>query len=259
VKKFYFISGLPRSGNTLLSSILNENPNILATGQSIVPSIFYDLMQVTQENEVNKLYPQNERFEVFYKNLLNNFYKEDKEKYIIQRGEWITPINLEIIKEYCPNDLKIIIMVRDILEIIKSNLNHSNIYPNYFLNGDNRTTQKEKVNYLMEKDIYIRLMLNSLLKLYENKEIHNYLVIDYNDLVNDPKNTLNSIYEYLEIKKYNHNFKNIKQLKGYQDSLFGHNLHKINTKEIKKEDYIINLDQEIIEKYKDLEFWKTSH
>ena len=259
MKKFYFISGLPRSGNTLLSSILNENPNVLATGQSIIPSIYYDLMQHTQENEVNKLYPQNERFNIFYKNLLHNFFIEDKEKYIIQRGEWITPTNLEIIKKYCPNNLKIIIMVRDILDIIKSYLNHANKYPNFFLNKDNRITQIQKVNFLMEEDLYIRLMLNSLLKLYENKEIHNYLVIEYNDLVNDPKNTLNSIYEYLEIKKYNHNFKNIKQLKGYQDSLFGHNLHKINTKEIKKEDYIINLDQEIIEKYKDLEFWKTSH
>jgi hypothetical protein len=43
VKQYFFISGLPRSGNTLLASILNENENILATGQSIFPSIFYDL------------------------------------------------------------------------------------------------------------------------------------------------------------------------------------------------------------------------
>ena len=69
MKQYYFVSGLPRSGNTLLASILNENKKILATGQSIFPSIFYDLQTITQKNDVYVNYPQDERFENFYKNL----------------------------------------------------------------------------------------------------------------------------------------------------------------------------------------------
>ena len=256
MKKFYFISGLPRSGNTLLSSILNENPDILSTGQSIVPSVFYDLMEITQNNNVNKLYSQDERFEIFYKGLLNNFYKEDKQKYIIQRGEWITPTNLEIIQKYCPNEIKIIIMVRDVLDIIKSHLNHANSYPKYFLNNDNRDTQRQKVNHLMEEDRYMNLMLSSIKKLKDENSLNNYLLIEYDDLVNNTEDTLKSIYKYLDIKYYKHNLKNIKQLEGYNDSLFNHNLHEIYTKEIKKQSYQIDLEADIINKYKGLELWK---
>tara|TARA_B100001094_G_C18131979_1_gene772800 strand:- start:403 stop:528 length:126 start_codon:yes stop_codon:yes gene_type:complete len=41
MKKIFFISGLPRSGNTLLSSLLNQNPDITVSGQSIIPEIFF--------------------------------------------------------------------------------------------------------------------------------------------------------------------------------------------------------------------------
>ena len=34
-KKLFFLIGYPRSGNTLLTSILNQNPNIGCTGNSI--------------------------------------------------------------------------------------------------------------------------------------------------------------------------------------------------------------------------------
>ena len=30
-KKFYFLCGLPRAGNTLLTSLLNQNPQIACT------------------------------------------------------------------------------------------------------------------------------------------------------------------------------------------------------------------------------------
>jgi hypothetical protein len=46
MKKYFFISGFPRAGNTLLSSILNQNKDILVSGQSIVPEIFYRIEEI---------------------------------------------------------------------------------------------------------------------------------------------------------------------------------------------------------------------
>ena len=39
MKTIYFLCGLPRCGNTLLSSILNQNPNVTATQKSIVTDV----------------------------------------------------------------------------------------------------------------------------------------------------------------------------------------------------------------------------
>ena len=43
LKQYYFLCGLPRAGNTLLASLINQNPNITLTANSIVPEIIYQL------------------------------------------------------------------------------------------------------------------------------------------------------------------------------------------------------------------------
>ena len=46
IKKIFFLVGLPRAGNTLLGSILNQNPDIAVTANSITPDILYVLYRV---------------------------------------------------------------------------------------------------------------------------------------------------------------------------------------------------------------------
>ena len=35
MKKYFFLNGMPRAGNTLLASILNQNPDIKTTANSL--------------------------------------------------------------------------------------------------------------------------------------------------------------------------------------------------------------------------------
>jgi len=53
-KKYYFLSGFPRSGNTLLSTILNQNPTIATTGHSFIPDIFLQLERIKNYNVTYK-------------------------------------------------------------------------------------------------------------------------------------------------------------------------------------------------------------
>ena len=41
--KYYFLSGIPRAGNTILSSILNQNNDICVSANSIITEILYKL------------------------------------------------------------------------------------------------------------------------------------------------------------------------------------------------------------------------
>ena len=43
-KKIFFLAGLPRSGNTILASILNQNPVICCTPNSITLEIMKDVV-----------------------------------------------------------------------------------------------------------------------------------------------------------------------------------------------------------------------
>ena len=55
MKKFYFLSGYSRSGNTLLSSILNQNKNITVSPNSCVVEIMYDLFKMYESSWIKNV------------------------------------------------------------------------------------------------------------------------------------------------------------------------------------------------------------
>ena len=55
-KKLFFLVAMPRSGNTMFASIMNQNPDIAATPNSITLEIMKDLF-LLKETDVFQNYP----------------------------------------------------------------------------------------------------------------------------------------------------------------------------------------------------------
>ena len=55
-KQYYFLSGIPRSGNTLLSSILNQNKKIASTPNSLISEILYNFDSFRYSDVESKVY-----------------------------------------------------------------------------------------------------------------------------------------------------------------------------------------------------------
>ena len=261
VKKYFYFSGLPRSGNTLLSSILNENLDIHATGHSFLPDLFFSMKKTEYNSNRFKNYPCHNNLKNVYKNIIPNYYKDHNVKYIIERGDWITPFNINLLKQVVPNKLKIVILIRDVFEIIKSYLKLCEDNPQFFYNKkyeslDHSTLFTDeietKVDLIMDKGEYIHTTLYSIYQLKKNNLLKNFLLIDYKDLVSKPKTTIDKIYNYYGIKPFNHSFKNFKKTPIYDDSILGASMHKIMKDKIKKRNYNIELSENIINKYKHL-------
>ena len=113
MKQIHFLTGFPRSGNTLLASILNQNKNIAATGHSTVTSMFYSLNELKINSPIYNNYKNYECFENVEKKLLQTHYAPWKQKIIIDRGEWCTPFNFLSLQKYGPSNPKIIFLLRD--------------------------------------------------------------------------------------------------------------------------------------------------
>ena len=47
-RKLFFLVALPRSGNTLFASIINQNPNVVCTANSVTLEIIKDLHLLKQ-------------------------------------------------------------------------------------------------------------------------------------------------------------------------------------------------------------------
>ena len=184
--------GLPRSGNTILSTILNQNPKIAATANSIITEIFRNVHNL-KNSDVFKNYPDHGSFDNVIKSVIPEYYKNWKEPIIIDRGPWGAPNNLKFLKKYIDPNPKIIVLVRNVLEVLASLIEWSDknwdAYPNRLGTSD----VEKKCDLLMNTD---GLIVKELIAVKHLVDHHpgSYKLIDYNDLVKTPEKIIKEIY-----------------------------------------------------------------
>lgn len=267
-KTYHFLSGLPRSGNTLLSALLNQNPIIYSTPQSPLPAFIWDMANSSQGMEHLSRNKENQiRTDTFLLSFFDNFYQDVKEPIIIEREKaWGTPANLSMIKRYITPTPKIIFTVRDVLEILASYIElDSNFLDSQILNGQyystNYRSKKDMIcEHLMSTNGTIEKALLALAPAFweENKGI--YHIVEFNDLISKPKETMSKIYEFLEIPYYEHNFTKINKLEKDNDEALGlpKNLHYVKKSLSKSKTDINVLSDYIRHKYSNMEFWRDN-
>jgi len=235
-KQIFYLSGLPRAGNTLFSSIMNQNTNISVTSNSPLAEILYRVNEI-KETETFVNFPDSKSLENVLKNITNNYYKEWKSKYIIDRAPWGTPYNLKVLQKLNKN-IKIIVLVRDIKEIIASFIRFSYSNNNNYI-SNNALTVEDRFHFIYTGELTKWVLsIKNLVRPENRKYIH---LLEYNDLVKNTKDEINKIYEFLDIPLFEHRFNNLKQLKNngisYNDKLLGDGLHTIMTKKVEKREY----------------------
>jgi hypothetical protein len=259
LKQYYFLVGLPRSGNTLLSSILNQNPKVSVTANSILPDILWNLYCERENSLTFKNFPDHRSYDDMMSNIFESYYNNWNSNIIIDRSNWGSPNNLKLLEKYCPNKPKFILLVRDVLEVLASFIKWSKENkPNFIDNETNNAPVEIQCDFLMRSDLQIVQEYTAIHNLYKNP---NTLLITYSELIDSSEETMNKIYDFLQMDSYTHKFKNLNQLTvngtSYNDKVVGNNLHYVKSK-ISKTDYMIReyLPLSVINKYGNLDFWK---
>ena len=238
IKKYYFLSGLPRSGNTLLSAILNQNPDIYSSPLSPMVQILsnYDNILKTEESAIK--IKNKDNLIRFGKNLISNYYSEINKKIIFDRSKvWAIPENLENIKKYVDPNPKILFTVRPIIEILASFIN---ILPkdsyidlemknSYWWSKEYLSKNDNICDFLMRPYGQIDNTLFSLSEILKQENKNNVCVINYNNLIKNPKQIMEDVYNFLEVPYFKHDFNNIIKLEDEDSFMPGHpiDLHKI--------------------------------
>ena len=265
MKKFFYLHGLPRAGNTLLGSIINQNPKVAVTANSIIADMLGELYTL-KNISIFKNFPDHKSFDSVTKSLFDNYYKDWSQDYIIDRGPWGLPINLKFLKEI-QEDIRIVVLVRNVEEILASFIKWSQREPTSFVNQYEAKTIEEKCDMLMKTDGQIVKELIGVKHLLDHQPRDIYHIVEYNDLCDNPKQTIEGIYDFLGIYRFNHRYINLDQfyVNGikYDDKIVGEGLHTIETNSINSNNYNefkenVNdiLPKSIIEKYNILNFWK---
>jgi sulfotransferase len=230
-----FLSGLPRSGSTLLGAVLNQHPDIHVTPTSPLS----DLLCLIDENfsrlDIQYTYDKVNLTRNTYSSILENFYSHIPKKYVIDKHRaW--PRNVNSVKKFSGKEPKIICTNRRISEIITSyitlierNDQQDNFVDNYLRSIGKKITLDNRVECLWRT--YISDPYESTVFGLNNFR-NNIHLLDYNDLTNNPQKELEKIYNFLEIKSFDHDLDNILNTCAEEkDAAWGlENLHNIRSK-----------------------------
>ena len=247
MKSFFFLSGLPRAGNTLLAALVNQNPNVSVSANSVLMDVFLSLEEIKSNNHYFQNFPDEKSYYNISKNVFNNYYSDYKAQKIIDRGCWGIPDNLTQIKKIIKKP-KFIILYRPILECLAS-----------FVKAEKPHDAEITCDYYMSDKGLLKLNLLSIHNIMESNE--DYLWITYDELVKSPFEVIRKIFKFIHEENFIVNVNKLKQFSvngmGYDDSVLSAPLHEIRTDRISKSDTDIRdyLSQRIIDKYGDLDLW----
>ena len=132
-KQLFFLVALPRSGNTLFASIMNQNPEIAATPNSITLEIMKDLFLLKQ-TDVFLNYPDHKSLDNVLDSVYDTYYKDWPQRIIIDRGPVMTPGNFALMQKYFKRPFKCIVLLRDLMDVLASYMKWYTENPDAFPN-----------------------------------------------------------------------------------------------------------------------------
>jgi len=211
------MAGLPRSGSTLLSSILNQNPRFYSGPSSPVLGAMYALEENFTSNELYTGYPKPDQVIELIGSVPHHFYS-DVEKPIVFDKNRAWTARVPYIEQYIKQQAKILVPVRRVDEILTSIL--SMIHRNPFQEGQDRINfvdeylvkTNQPINdynrcmHLLNPDGIVYESLNAVKLGLEQNMRDKMHFIDYNDMVSNPEQVMEDIYDFLGEEHYEHKF-----------------------------------------------------
>jgi sulfotransferase len=232
--EIFFQSSLPRAGSTLLQNILGQNPSFYVTPTSGLLELFYAARRNYTESPeftAQDSLKMKNAFRGFCRGGLEGFYNVlTKKPYVMDKSRgW--GIHYDLLDFFYPNP-KIVCMVRDARDIFssmeknfrKSQHKDGNIVNHKDMTGT--TTEKRIDIWSSSQPVGLAMeRLQEMIKQGIDDKIH---FIKYENLINEPKEEMAKLYEYICVKEFHHNFSNVEQITKEDDAVYGiYGDHKI--------------------------------
>jgi sulfotransferase len=263
MRKFYFIGGLPRSGSTLLTNILIQNPKF----QTTTTSSFLDLLLQIRDNwskiEGHKNYPDGQDKWNVIRAVMQSYHKTDKNIIFDKNRAWTN--NIEFIEKSTGERVKVIACVRNLEDICTSfeklfrkNRAEGEIH-NEFSTPQMKTIDGRVSVWTSDEGVIGRPYV-SMLDTIQRGLGDRILFLPYEDWTANPELWFNKIYSFIGEDYFHHDFNNINQVMRENDAGYGwgSDLHEIKTGKLipakSEAKEILGIDW--YNKLHNTEFWK---
>jgi sulfotransferase len=258
VSRVHLISGLPRSGSTLLCALLRQNPRFAAAITSPVASLVSALMpKMSGASEFNVFFTEDRRRRIL-RGIFDTYYAELSADRVIFDTNRTWTARAALTADLYPQS-RIICCVREIgwiIDSIERMLRNNPLQASRVFNFQPGSSVYARVETLMNSDSgLIGLAWAGLREAWFSDHAKHLILINYDNLARQPELTLRRLYEELAEPAFAHDFDHVSYDEPDYDADLGMpGLHRVREKvEFRQRDSCIPPD--IFTKYSDASFW----
>jgi len=263
MRKFHFISGLPRSGSTLLTNILVQNPKFESTATSSLLDFLLQIRDNWDKLDSHKAYPQGQDKWGVIRSIMQSYHNTDKGIIFDKNRGWTS--HIEFLEKVTGKKARIIACVRNLEDICSSfeklfrrNRAEGEIH-NEFTNPQMKTINGRVSVWTADEGVIGRPYV-SLLDTIQRGFGDRILFFPYESWTSDPEAWFKILYNFIGEDYYDHDFNNIQQTIRENDAGWGwgNDLHEIKGGKLVPaiSDSKLIIGDEWYNKLHDTEFWK---
>ena len=210
MQKIHFISGLPRSGSTLLSALLRQNPRFQAGMSGPLAGLFGALLgQMSARNEFSVFIDDAKRERVL-RGLFDSFHADSSAEVVFDTSRawcgWM-PAIARLFPE-----AKVIACVRDVSWVVDSieSLVQRNVFsPSSIFNYSAGGTVYTRANAVVGPDGMVGGPYDALKQACYGAQRDRLLLVQYETLTADPARTMRAIYDFIGERPFTHDFDHV--------------------------------------------------
>ena len=256
--KYHFISGLPRSGSTLLAAILRQNPRFEAGISSPLGGLFTTMLNAMSVNPENAAALDDAKKARMLKGLFDTYY-DDTNRSVVFDTNRMWSAKLWSIAGFFP-DAKMICCVRNVAWVMDSferAIRRNPMDVSKLFNDENeRNTVYARVETLGQRNRPVGSAWSALKEAYYGEHSERLLLVDYELLAKQAEQTVGLIYDFLGETHFKHDFDNLNFDAVEFDKAIGTpGLHKVAAKVMFRPRQTI-LPPDLFERYAGMSFWQ---
>jgi sulfotransferase len=207
----HFISGLPRSGSTLLAALLRQNPRFHAHMSSPLAGMV-DAMsgEMSDRNQYSAFITDEQRRRVL-RGLFANYYGEEFKADIVFDTSRTWCSKLPLLAVLFP-DFRIVACVRHVSWIVDSlerAMRRNALRPSFMVDFQTGGTVYNRAEGFAAGDGIIGYPYNALKEAFYGGHARHLMLLQYETLVRDPRRAMAEIYDFLGEPGFEHDFDNV--------------------------------------------------
>jgi hypothetical protein len=257
----YFLASIPRSGSTLLASLLGQREDTYVSPTSNLGELMGSVVQSWENNPATQAgeCKKDQLYDIL-QGIMQRHYLPMDQEIIFDKGRmWPSPTIMKTMEKVTGEPIKIVATVRPIAECIASFYEIDMQDDGFPITTDSLVPKPTVKEWIKTSQLYQHLMTSyQVLKEGYEKYPTQFCLVEYDDLVSSPQGVLDRISKFIGVEPIDYN-PAIDQVEENDNAWGVKDLHKLeSTIQPNKNNARKILGEELYEHYQGGEFWNDN-